>query len=362
MNCGVLKDFHADFDKNHNELAMPSVNHILQHTKLVPTVDLETITSIIKLVYKTDDMQCTAKWVNDVDFYSDKYAQHWIKKQFAYMIQNACRNGYTSLSVKKIISNAIPTIGRIMTNIEIVPTISLETMESCKKLIYDEDGIYLDFYWYEKDKSKYDDTKAIQNTKLMFAKKIQNKYKEQNDKDDKERNDNMPFRNNSYNAFLNAYMSVGNEKIKKDIRDVTNKIDDLKTAMCIPAIEKYKIYNNKVLVVWFIDGTFTKAVVGKDEEFDLYTGLMVCLFKRLLGKDGHKDFNNIMRKAVKQLKDIDKDNEKKADEAKKEAEKKRHKAEMKRKAKALKRKEEAIDIQKQGFIRAMQEMGEDDRK
>ena len=113
--------------------------------------------------------------------------------------------------------------------------------------------------------------------------------------------------------------------------------------------------------MWFTDGSFTKAVVSNGEEFDFYTGLMICLFKKYLGENGSKKFNKMMEVAMKKLGDIDKNKEKQAEE-KALAEKKRHKADMKRKAKALKKKEEAIDIQKQGFVRAMQEIGEDDRK
>ena len=126
-------------------------------------------------------------------------------------------------------------------------------------------------------------------------------------------------------------------------------------------IKDYKIYNGKALVVWFTDGSFTKAVVSDGEEFDFYTGLMVCLFKKYLGENGSKKLNKMMEVAMKKLGDIDKNKEKRAEE-KILAEKKRRKADMKRKAKALKKKEEAIDIQKQGFVRAMQEIGEDDRK
>ena len=72
----------------------------------------------------------------------------------------------------------------------------------------------------------------------------------------------------------------------------------------IPEIKDIQVQNQKVVVVYFVDGTFTKSICGKDEPFNLYTGVMVCLFKRMLGESkdeqvyGQKKFTRLMAKAM----------------------------------------------------------------
>lgn len=67
----------------------------------------------------------------------------------------------------------------------------------------------------------------------------------------------------------------------------------------IPPIKDIKIQNNKVVVVYFEDGSFTKSICKDGETFNVYTGVMVCLFKRMLGKDdGQKKFTRLMEKAM----------------------------------------------------------------
>lgn len=76
-----------------------------------------------------------------------------------------------------------------------------------------------------------------------------------------------------------------------------------KPVILLPGISDIQFYNDRITVVRFVDGSFTKCVADVDEEgkscFDPYTGVAFCLFKRMLGKDdGHKMFNNLMRKAM----------------------------------------------------------------
>lgn len=72
----------------------------------------------------------------------------------------------------------------------------------------------------------------------------------------------------------------------------------------IPEIKDIQVQNQKVVVVYFEDDTFTKSICGKDETFNLYTGVMVCLFKRMLGESkdeqvyGQKKFTRLMAKAM----------------------------------------------------------------
>lgn len=123
-----------------------------------------------------------------------------------------------------------------------------------------------------------------------------------------------------------------------------------------PKIAKIEVYNERVVKMTFADGTFTKAVCAENDIFDVDVGITICVMKKMLGKNGNKLYNNMIRDAHKLM--TEQENEKiKAQMLKEEARKKQKAEEMKRKAKKLKAKEEQIDITKQGFIRAMQETG-----
>lgn len=127
----------------------------------------------------------------------------------------------------------------------------------------------------------------------------------------------------------------------------------------LPKITNIEMYNDRVVKVTFDDGSFTKSVCQENDIFDLDVGITVCLMKKMLddGKgNGTRIYNDIIRDAHKLIND--KENEKIEKQLEKEKlKKKAHKAMMKRQAKKLKAKEEAIDIQKQAYIRAMQETG-----
>lgn len=126
----------------------------------------------------------------------------------------------------------------------------------------------------------------------------------------------------------------------------------------LPAVKKVETYNNRVVKVTFIDGTYTKAVCSKNDIFDLDVGITICAMKRLLGtssENATREYNrfidhvhSVMEKNA--LEEV-------AEEARKAKEKsKKRKAELKRAAKKLKAREEQIDIQKQAILRAQKEM------
>ena len=125
----------------------------------------------------------------------------------------------------------------------------------------------------------------------------------------------------------------------------------------LPAVSKVETYNNCVVKVTFIDGTYTKAVCSENDIFDLDMGITICAMKRLLGTNSDnatREYNrfidgvhSIMEKNT--LKEL-------AEEAQKAKEKsKKRKAELKRAARKLKAREEQIDIQKQAILRAQKE-------
>lgn len=126
----------------------------------------------------------------------------------------------------------------------------------------------------------------------------------------------------------------------------------------LPAVKKVETYNDRVVKVTFIDGTFTKAVCSENDNFDLDVGITICAMKRLLGTNSDnatREYNRFINHvhSVMEKNTLDEV----AEEARQAKEKSRQrKAELKKAAKKLKVKEEAIDIQKQAIIRAHQEM------
>lgn len=125
----------------------------------------------------------------------------------------------------------------------------------------------------------------------------------------------------------------------------------------IPFVSRVDTYNNKVVKVTFMDGTFTKAVCSENDEFNLDVGISICLTKRMLHKDSHestKMYANMMHDVHKKMEE----NEKKREEEKARVAKEksdRRKANLKRAAKNLKAKQEQIDIQRTAFVEAMRE-------
>ena len=113
-------------------------------------------------------------------------------------------------------------------------------------------------------------------------------------------------------------------------------------------IKKIETYNNRVVIVRFIDGTYTKSVCAKDDIFDIDTGITICLFKKHLGANGNKEFNDLIRKAHKII-DIQEKEAKKEDKIKAKNKQKLEKLKKKREAKKLKEREERIDIIAEGI-------------
>lgn len=109
----------------------------------------------------------------------------------------------------------------------------------------------------------------------------------------------------------------------------------------------YKVFNDKVVVAYFKDGTKEKAVVQDGDTFDVNTGLEICILKHIGTRYGI-NFHNAFRKNKKA---IDKKHEKNI--AKKaEAERKKNATKAKLERKKRKRKEEQIDTIAKAIIKA----------
>lgn len=123
-----------------------------------------------------------------------------------------------------------------------------------------------------------------------------------------------------------------------------------------PKPVKVETYNDRVVKVTFEDGTFTKSVCSDNDTFDLDVGITICILKRVMGKDGHKLYNNMMRDIHKIMDENEKDKEK-ARKEKAERKAKQRKTELKAAAKKAKARQEQIDIQKTAFVEALRVSG-----
>lgn len=101
-----------------------------------------------------------------------------------------------------------------------------------------------------------------------------------------------------------------------------------------PPIQRVITHNDRVVIVKFADGSFTKAVCSPNDKFDIDVGITVCLLKKVLG--GTNEYNNLIRKIHKQM-----DQYEMVKQAEKDAKKARREKQAAIKAKRDKGREEA---------------------
>lgn len=123
----------------------------------------------------------------------------------------------------------------------------------------------------------------------------------------------------------------------------------------IPEIVDYKFYADRVTIVKFADGTYTKCEVQGEDKFDPDTGIIFCVVKKMLGVKGHERFNDILRKAHAAHEKVEADKQKAADE-KRARKQKAAKLHAKKLEKEEEQKRQAIDIQKQAYVEAIAEV------
>lgn len=117
-------------------------------------------------------------------------------------------------------------------------------------------------------------------------------------------------------------------------------------------ISDIQVYNNKVVKVVFSDGSFTKSVCGENDTFDLDVGITICVIKRMAGKDGHRWYNNMIRKAH-DIMDRNAEEKQKYQDYKQKVKERNKKEQEKRKAGKEKAKQEQIDIHSEAFLNAL---------
>lgn len=152
----------------------------------------------------------------------------------------------------------------------------------------------------------------------------------------------------------NMPITLSNEQIRKmlGLDEKPSYTDGYPT----PKPVKVETYNDRVVKVTFEDGSFTKSVCSDNDTFDLDVGITICILKRVMGKNGHKLYNNMMRDIHKIMDENEKDKEK-ARKEKAERKAKQRKTEFKAAAKKAKARQDQIDIQKTAFVEALRVSG-----
>ena len=98
-------------------------------------------------------------------------------------------------------------------------------------------------------------------------------------------------------------------------RDNNTNDMPVKVKVPYPAIDRVITHNERVVIVKFVDGTFTKAVCSPNDKFDIDMGITVCLMKKVLG--GSTQYNNLIRRIHKRMDKLESD--KKAENAARKA-------------------------------------------
>lgn len=123
-------------------------------------------------------------------------------------------------------------------------------------------------------------------------------------------------------------------------------------------VKSIQVYNNRVVKLTFIDDTVSTAVCSAADEFSLETGISICLTKRMLDTDqkrGSSQYNKMIKSLLTKYEKQQQDELEKANEKlrkKLKWQKAREKKELRRKRKE----ERAIEMQKEAYIRAMNEL------
>lgn len=116
-------------------------------------------------------------------------------------------------------------------------------------------------------------------------------------------------------------------------------------------IVDYKILNERAILFVFADGTTVTTVCSEEDKYNLEEAINVAICKKKFG--GTSEYNNAIRKGIKQVKAIDLKREREAAEQKELERRRAKRLERKLRRKETKRQEQ-IDIQAEAFYRALQ--------
>lgn len=152
---------------------------------------------------------------------------------------------------------------------------------------------------------------------------------------------------NGYDLFVISYENIG-EVVRRRI---------------MPSIASVSVIKDVVVIVEFFDGTSEKSTLSASDTFSLEQGISICVTKKLLSMlcNGHGSsiYNKIIKRGVKVFNEMQKIESERV-VAEENAKKKKIKEAERRKAKKQKRdydeRERLIEIQKEAYLRAMEEI------
>jgi len=134
----------------------------------------------------------------------------------------------------------------------------------------------------------------------------------------------------------------------------------------IPTIVDVEVINDKVVKVYFSDGTTEKAVLSKNDAYSFEYGISICIIKRILSEktdgNGTAIYNKLIDYAIK-VYNSNRAEEKAVAEYEKATkiadQKKAEKEKARRIEIAEKRKEREIEIQTEAYLRAMRKFSDE---
>lgn len=85
----------------------------------------------------------------------------------------------------------------------------------------------------------------------------------------------------------------------------------------IPTIKSIEVFDKKTVKVTFVNGSVQTSTVQKGDTFSLEDGLLRCITKEMIGKEGSAILNKLVAYAVKTYNNAEADKKKKAEEEEK---------------------------------------------
>lgn len=137
-------------------------------------------------------------------------------------------------------------------------------------------------------------------------------------------------------------------KVKTETKEETKE-----TEMKKFNIVDYKVYNNKVVIVKFDDGTEEKATCMDGDSFDFERAIEVVIMKKILGTS---EYNKAIHDAMKQINAVDKTKEEQKQIDLMVAKKKETARKKKEKTRENRRKRRIANM-KEAYLAAMVEFG-----
>jgi hypothetical protein len=85
----------------------------------------------------------------------------------------------------------------------------------------------------------------------------------------------------------------------------------------IPAIQSIEVFNNNTVKITFVNGDVQKSTAQNGDAFSLEDGILRCITKEMIGKEGNAILNKLMDYAIKTYEAAEAEKKKKADEEEK---------------------------------------------